>query len=322
MVILFLLALAGCGRKDGDDFVVARVNGTNVMASEVRIHLPYAEEMMEWEYFFMYNDWVIDESREYQPGVTFGRAIRERAVREVAFQTVTSDFARSLGIALTDFDYAMIDGEIERLIEHFGRDEFNRLMQESGFRDENHMKDFFEAQILLDNLITLIITTPAEFTRFASFMPEEERVPTLLGAKHILAAFDQFDSEAEAEVFASEILVRALAGEDFDELMYTYTQDPGIMSFPEGYSFTLGDMMPEFEDGTLSLAIGEISGLVRTDFGIHIIKRTEPNAEDWYRLHQRQPRTEEDRMLEAIFTGLTVMVDEADIEFLAALDDI
>ncbi|MCL2603296.1 MAG: peptidylprolyl isomerase [Defluviitaleaceae bacterium] len=322
MIILFTVLLAACRRSDNSDPVVARVNGIDITVSQMYFHIPFVEERMEWEYFIQYGEWDINPAMEYEPGITFGRAIRENAVREAAFLIIVNDYARRLGIELTALDHAMIEGEIERMREQLGRQEFERMMTSNGFREERNLTEFFEAQILTENLVSFILANPAEFLPFAPHMPEEEVIPELFGAKHILAHFAQFDSEAEAEEFAAGILARALLGEDFDDLMFTYTQDPGIMDFPMGYSFASGDMMLEFEQGTRDLAMGGISGLVRTDFGIHIIKRIEPNAADWYRLHQRQPRSEENRMLEAIYIGFTLMTEEADIVFLAALDDI
>ena len=150
-------------------------------------------------------------------------------------------------------------------------------------------------------------------------MPEEE----LLAAKHILANFANFDSEEEAEEFANELLARVNAGEDFDMLVAEYGQDPGMHMNPQGYTFTEGAMVPQFEQGTRDLEIGEISGLVRSEFGFHIIMRVEPDETSIMRAPGApEVRTLEDRMMEAIFLGIQAMVDDASIEFLPALEDI
>ena len=105
-----------------------------------------------------------------------------------------------------------------------------------------------------------IIANPAAFENFEEYMPE--------------------DLTHEAEAKALEILERARAGEDFHTLMHTYSQDPlGLAMYPDGYTFFEGMMVPEFYEGTKALEIGEISDLVPTGFGFHIIKRIEPDPE-------------------------------------------
>lgn len=75
------------------------------------------------------------------------------------------------------------------------------------------------------------------------------------------------DKKAKAE----EILARAKNGEDFDALMEEFNEDTGE---PEtGYTFGPGEMMPAFEEASFKLKINEISDLVETSYGYHIIKR-------------------------------------------------
>jgi hypothetical protein len=317
-----LLALpAGCGRnRADDDFAVAIVNGLNITASDIGIHMAQAEEMLEWEHYMMYGEWDILHTNVHLSGVTFGRAILEEAVRSAAFYTLFHDYAARLDIALSAFDQQMIDNEINRFIEHYGEAELNRLLREDGFRDYNHLAQMYASQQLLFTLLREVASNPAEFAQFAHLIPEEA-IPELIGAKHILLAFSGFDSEDDALIAARGLMDRAWAGEDFDELIREYGQDPGMRSFPNGYSFTFGNMVSEFEEATLLLAIGEISGIVRSDFGFHIIKRTEPVIEDFYLFHDTQPRTLEDRMMEAVFKGLELMVENAEIEFLPELDN-
>lgn len=72
---------------------------------------------------------------------------------------------------------------------------------------------------------------------------------------------------------ANEVLEKVNAGEDFDALIEEYNEDPGMAASPNGYYFTYGAMVAPFEETSFALAENEISGIVETDYGYHIIKR-------------------------------------------------
>src|SRR5262249_30592670 len=92
-------------------------------------------------------------------------------------------------------------------------------------------------------------------------------------ASHILFKVDDPAKEAEVKAKAEAVLKRAKAGEDFAELARKNSED--TVSAAQGGSlgtFGRGRMVKEFEDVAFSLKPGEISGLVRSQFGFHIIK--------------------------------------------------
>ena len=76
---------------------------------------------------------------------------------------------------------------------------------------------------------------------------------------------------------ADLVLTKAQAGEDFDALVKQYGEDPGMQQEPYitlGYEVgTASSFVEEFRDSAMALAkVGDISGLVATDYGYHIIK--------------------------------------------------
>ena len=98
-------------------------------------------------------------------------------------------------------------------------------------------------------------------------------------AQHILLAFPnqatqtQVDSVAE---FAAQLQARAVAGESFEALAGQYSEDTGsaVQGGDIGF-FSLGAMVPAFEEAAFSLAVGEISDPVLSSFGLHVIKVTD-----------------------------------------------
>lgn len=85
-------------------------------------------------------------------------------------------------------------------------------------------------------------------------------------AKHILV--ENIDT-------AEEVYEKATTGVSFDELVQQYGTDPGMEQNPDGYIFTKGEMVKEFEDATFAANVGEITQPVKTDYGYHIIQRLE-----------------------------------------------
>lgn len=104
------------------------------------------------------------------------------------------------------------------------------------------------------------------------YVPNEEELAEytksndsgLMAAKHILVSDKKL---------ASEILAKLKKGAEFDSLMIQYTEDPGIESNPQGYVFAEGEMISEFETATKRLKVDQISNVVESVYGYHIIKR-------------------------------------------------
>jgi len=102
----------------------------------------------------------------------------------------------------------------------------------------------------------------------------------VMGAKHILFAFDSYSSEDKCRATARDVLERIKEGEDFDTLMNEYTDDAsGLSANPDGYVFRTGEFVPEFEEATKSLKTGETSELIETEYGYHIIQRIDVNKD-------------------------------------------
>ena len=100
-------------------------------------------------------------------------------------------------------------------------------------------------------------------------------------AKHVLISkinLDTYEDLPEAEKkkakqTAELVLKKAKGGADFDKLIAEYGEDPGTEHNPDGYVFTYDEMVPEFEEAAFALEENEISGIVETDYGYHIIKK-------------------------------------------------
>jgi parvulin-like peptidyl-prolyl isomerase len=79
----------------------------------------------------------------------------------------------------------------------------------------------------------------------------------------------------EKESVAKEILEKIKNGEDFSKLAMEYSKDGSRRRGGDLGYFGRGMMVKEFENAAFKLKKGEVSGIIKTQFGYHIIKRTE-----------------------------------------------
>ncbi len=123
--------------------------------------------------------------------------------------------------------------------------------------------------------------------------------------------------QAKAKSKIEDIAKRLKKGEDFDALMNEFGQDPGIMQNPEGYVFTVGEMVPEFEEASFKLKEGEVSDIVETSYGYHIIKKEPlPPASEYIKtLIENEIKNE---LSSRIMGGFT---EKADIKLVTPIED-
>ncbi len=106
----------------------------------------------------------------------------------------------------------------------------------------------------------------------------EYQIPETRHARHILfkAAPDASEqTHQQQQAKAEEILEKARSGEDFAELARTYSEGPTAATGGDLGFFSEGQMVQPFNDAVFSMEAGEISDVVKTDFGYHIIKLEE-----------------------------------------------
>ena len=139
-------------------------------------------------------------------------------------------------------------------------------------REKYFVKEQRKAQYILlsiPDLAPTIKVSEKEIQDAWARQPHEETVD----ASHILLKVEDPAKDAAVRGQAETILKQVQAGVDFGELAKKYSEDTG--SAQQGGNlgpFSRGRMVKEFENAAFSLKPGEVSGLVRTQFGYHIIK--------------------------------------------------
>jgi parvulin-like peptidyl-prolyl isomerase len=107
--------------------------------------------------------------------------------------------------------------------------------------------------------------------------------PEMVRAAHVLIGTQDMNTrtdlsdeqKAAKKKIAEDVLKKAKAGEDFGKLAKDYSEDPGSKDKGGEYTFPKGQMVPEFEAAAFSMNTNQVSDLVTTQFGYHIIKTLE-----------------------------------------------
>jgi peptidyl-prolyl cis-trans isomerase D len=112
----------------------------------------------------------------------------------------------------------------------------------------------------------------AEIEAFYKQNNAQYSTPEQATASHILFKIEGKDENA-VRTQAEEVLKRAKAGEDFAALAKQYSEDDSNNTNGGSLgTFGRGAMVPEFEQAAFAMKPGEVSDLVKTSFGFHIIK--------------------------------------------------
>ncbi len=138
-------------------------------------------------------------------------------------------------------------------------------------REDYRIKEKRKAQYLLIPLAEMlrnVAVTEQEIRQEWSLSPPPEQVE----ASHILFRIEDPSQEDAVRARAEAVLTQIKEGADFTELAKKHSDDPGSAD-QGGYlgTFQRGQMVPEFENAAFSLNPGEISELVKTQYGYHII---------------------------------------------------
>jgi peptidyl-prolyl cis-trans isomerase C len=146
------------------------------------------------------------------------------------------------------------------------------------------MQDFTRKDIVISNFIekqfnAKMVVSDAEVQKFYDDNLEKYfKKPESARASHILIGSDEKASPEDrkkAKEKAEALLKRVKAGEDFAALAKSDSTCPSASQGGDLGNFSRGQMVPPFEKAAFALKKGEVSEVVETQFGYHIIKLTE-----------------------------------------------
>ncbi len=167
---------------------------------------------------------------------------------------------------------------------------FRRQVQAMGMTPEAFTEQFTDRAIVEEvvnrEVRATIPITPEQVQKFYDENPKRFEQPETVRAAHILLTTVELASKQELppdkqkaqRALIDALLKRVRAGEDFGKLAKEFSQDPGSKERGGEYVFPRGQMAVEFETAAFSMSVGQISDVVTTKFGYHIIKVLERKA--------------------------------------------
>lgn len=290
------------------------VNGRGVTAEE---YLYWLGSMTSYyEMMYAYSGMEMDLTQEAQEGVTWDEQLKEIAYENCVLLALTPELAQKYGVSLSDADIKELaethDSGIERA---GGKEAYAYQLQAMGISDAASFRMDMDMALFSKVQAAYLEQIAREMTAedVAGYVEEND----ILRAKHILlltqdmSTGEPYDeaTQASQRAKAEELLgqLRANPGR-FDALMNEYSEDSGLSSNPEGYLFSAGQMVAQFEEGTRGLEYGEISELVESDYGYHIILRLDPDCDQ---VRQAAASEEMERVVEEWIGDATVVKSQA-----------
>lgn len=311
--VLLLSLLAGCSQQedtkttDGEldvqptvfyditgipqDEIVMTVGETEVPAELYFYWLSYVCSSIEYNIMSEYSNYglystcvdtenqTVDWSSSYasMPLMDYARAEAEQTIK---YYMAIEELAEEKGAGLTTANEVDLENNFQSAVEEMGgNDEFVNYLLMLGISRETFDR-ISAASYLYMNLLDQVFDPDSEL-----YLTEDAYNDHAVYADHIFIATQDMESGEnlspdevrEKYNLASELLEQLQAADDletlFAELADTYSEDPGREEYPTGYIYTEGEMVQEFESAALLLQPGEISGIVQSDYGFHIILR-------------------------------------------------
>lgn len=277
MSIILGISMIGCSSKVKKDENIATVNGSGIIVGNYEKVLGLNKQSIE----SYYGNSIWDQ--EIEEGVKYKDKFKEMILDQMIYTEAIYEAAKKENLLPTE-------EEVNKSIEEFNtsikdNDDYKKQLKELGI-DDNFLKYQFERNLASDNYKEKFnkdnAVTNDEMKKYYDKNKDDFYLDQVEASHILIKTTDDEGKElsdekkAEAKKKAEEVLAKAKAGEDFSKLAKEYSQDPGSAANGGDLGFfEKGKMVKPFEEAAFSMKVGEISDLVESDYGYHIIKVTD-----------------------------------------------
>ena len=266
----------------GGQEIVARVNGVAISAQELK----RASKVM------------LSGQNGKAPSADQQKEFEQQALSQLVSAELLYQAGQKLEIK--DLDKQVDEKLAQGKARFANEDGFAKAMKELDMQEKD-LRDYTRRDLIISNYIekTILpkVTVSEEDARkFYNDNPDKFTRPEAVKASHILLGVDAKATaeEKKAAREKAEKLRKELAGgADFAALAKGNSTCPSSQQGGDLGFFGKGQMVPAFESVAFSLKPGEISEVVETSFGYHIIKLTEKKAAEKVDFKEARPRIED-----------------------------
>jgi len=224
--------------------------------------------------------------------------ILRRALDQLVTYTVLTQETRARKITVTE---AEVEANVKQMRSQFPNEEaFAKALAARGMSIEKLRSDAKIDMSISKMMEAELATQPppadAQVREFYDKNPEKFKQEEAIRASHILFRVpENADAATKKKAMdeAQSVLKEARAGADFAALAKKHSGDGSAQQGGDLNFFTRGQMVPAFDQAAFALKPGEISDIVTTQFGYHIIKLTERRAASTVPFEQVSDRIKE-----------------------------
>lgn len=270
------------------DAIVASLNGNGASADLVAYWIGYDVSYLD-SYMQYYTGSSLDWDYTLSDGTNITDYIKSNVYSSVKQHLVLENLAAKYGVTLTEGQESAMADSDQTYIDQYGSEEaFEEEIAKLGMRRETYDR-IARSNYLYQNLYQLYNTEGSALYASDEDLAVYAAEQNYITADHILLSTKDLttgealtdEQKAEKKALAEEIKQKLDACEGdideltalFQELADQYSEDPGRETYPTGYTFTTGSMVQEFEDAAYALSEGEVSEIVESSFGYHILLR-------------------------------------------------
>lgn len=216
-------------------------------------------------------------------------SIRCEILEDLMFQKLMLNQAEMDSITVTD---EQVESEVDRLIRYFisqlgSQENLEKYYKKDMAEIKEELRRMRRDQMLQEqvqqSILANVEVTPAEVRKCYHDLPNDS-IP-MVNSKYEIAHLVKkppitLDEKLEVKDRLYKMRKRILDGERFSTLALLYSEDPGSAKKGGELGFHgRGEFAPEFEAAAFNLRDGEISEVVETEFGFHIIQMIERRGE-------------------------------------------
>lgn len=211
--------------------------------------------------------------------------LKEDIVNNMVEKELLYQKSQDLGITV---DTETIDSQMQQFKQQFpDENQYKEQLSALGYTEEllrgEIEKNMAIQQLIEQEIAANVSISDEELKAYYEENPDQFETPEQVKARHILIKTDEEADEAEkqaAKEKIQEIAKRLDNGEKFSEVAKEESECPSSERGGDLGYFSQGQMVKPFEEAAFSLAVGDVSDIVETRFGYHLIKAEDKKAAD------------------------------------------